>query len=291
MDPEYISSRKNELEKETVKFYSMSDISLTEKRIPESYHAHWHDAAEFTLFYKDGAGYRIGNTSYEPEEGDILLVWPRELHTIEHMPQNGGFFIQFSSKIIENNHDLVSASLFMNSLHLISKKQNYGFAEAIRQKMLEIREFFLSDSYFSETRCKRCIYEILLLIGDHVISEKKEAPTDGGYSDASFEYIRSACRYIASHSSEDISESGVAHIMGLSPGYFSKLFKKYTQKTFPMYLSEIRVQNAIHLLTGENLSVTECAFRAGFQSITTFNKVFHDTTGYSPRDYRKLHNK
>ncbi|MBO7356271.1 MAG: AraC family transcriptional regulator, partial [Lachnospiraceae bacterium] len=31
------------------------------------------------------------------------------------------------------------------------------------------------------------------------------------------------------------------------------------------------------------------AFMAGFQSTTTFNKVFRDITGYSPRDYRKLY--
>ncbi|MBO4416036.1 MAG: helix-turn-helix transcriptional regulator [Lachnospiraceae bacterium] len=280
---------KNEHKKEIIKFYSMSDISLTEKRIPESYHAHWHDAAEFTVFFKEGASYKIGNTVYEPGEGDILLIWPRELHTIEHMPKSGGFFIQFSSSIIESNHDLVSASLFMNSLHLISATQNRELADAVWQKLYEIRDLFLSDSYFSETRCKRCIYEILLLIGNHVITEKLDAPAGREYSDASFEYIRSACRYIATHSSEDISESGVAHTMGLSSSYFSKLFKKYTQKSFPMYLSEIRVLNAIHLLTKESLSVTECAFQAGFQSITTFNKVFHDNTGYSPRDYRKLH--
>ena len=59
--------------------------------------------------------------------------------------------------------------------------------------------------------------------------------------------------------------------------------------SFPDYISGIRVQNAINLLVNDKLSITECAFLAGFQSTTRFNKVFRDITGMTPREYRKLH--
>ncbi|MBP5330485.1 MAG: helix-turn-helix domain-containing protein [Lachnospiraceae bacterium] len=277
--------------KEIVKYYVMHGVSLTQNAIPANYPPHWHSAAEFTVVLKEGIRYQIGNTVYRPHPGDILLVWPREMHSIINMPKRGSFFLQFDSQIIENNQDLVSASVLMTSLHLISTEQDPTLAKNAAEKMQEIRDCFVSRTYFAETRCKRLLYELLLMIGDHVISKNRGIEPDMGYSDVSFEYIRSACRYISEHSSEDISQAGVADTMGLSSSYFSRLFKKYTQRSFPEYLSEIRVQKAIHLLTQDNLSVTECAFRAGFQSITTFNKVFHDTTGYSPRDYRKLHTK
>jgi transcriptional regulator GlxA family with amidase domain len=61
--------------------------------------------------------------------------------------------------------------------------------------------------------------------------------------------------------------------------------------SFPSYLSGIRVKSAASLLLDDDLSITECAFRAGFQSTTAFNKTFHDVTGYSPREYRKLYRK
>ena len=278
------------IEKEIIKYPSMHGISITEKDIPTSFPAHWHNAAEFMVFLKDGASYQIGNTVYRPKAGDILFVWPRELHIISHMPKNGVFFIQFASDIIESNQDLVSASVFLTSLHLLSSAKNPLLAEEIRNKIYEIRDIYKAQSYFSETRCKRSIYELLTIIGDYVLQERYVASYPERFSDASLEYIRSACSYIAAHSSEDISQSQVANLIGLSSSYFSKLFKKYTQRSFPMYLSEIRVQNAIHLLANEQLTITECAFQAGFQSTTAFNKVFHETTGYSPRDYRKLHN-
>lgn len=285
----YMDKRK-ENAKEIVKYYVINGVSLTQNAIPSSYPAHWHSAAEFTAILKEGICYQIGNTVYRPHSGDVLLVWSGEMHNIINMPKKSAFFLQFDSQIIENNFDLVSASVLMTSLHLISSDQDPQLAENAAKKMQEIRDCFISRTYFAETRCKHLFYELLLMIGDHVISKNRGIAPDTVYSDVSIEYIRSACRYISEHSSEDISQTGVADMMGLSSSYFSRLFKKFTKRSFPEYLSEIRVQKAIHFLTQDNLSVTECAFRAGFQSITTFNKVFHETTGYSPRDYRKLHN-
>ena len=81
---------------------------------------------------------------------------------------------------------------------------------------------------------------------------------------------------------------GVAQKIGLSPYYFSKLFNEYTKTAFPAYLANIRVQRAITLLADPGRSITDCAYEAGFQSTTTFNKLFHELTGTSPREYRKL---
>ena len=61
------------------------------------------------------------------------------------------------------------------------------------------------------------------------------------------------------------------------------------QTSFPSYLAAVRVRTAISLLADESYTITDCADREGFQSTTTFNRVFREITGYSPRDYRKLH--
>lgn len=121
------------------------------------------------------------------------------------------------------------------------------------------------------------------------MQEKKDSLSLSSYSEASWEYVRSACSYIADHSTEDISQSHVSKVIGLSPYYFSKLFKEYTQMSFPEYISRIRVQNAVTLLSDNKLSVTDCAFMSGFQSTTTFNKVFLKLIGCTPREFRKLH--
>jgi len=276
-------------EKEIIKYPLISGVTFAENNIPSVFPSHWHNAAEFTVVLKDGCRYKIGETIYTPEAGDILLVWPRELHEILRMPQKGVVFMQFSSRLMENNTDLIAASRFLNECHLISAKKEQTLTRKLKELIYTIRELHSKKQYFVETKCKLVIYEILILIGEYVMQEHREQIGDERFSDKSWDYIRAACSYIAEHASENIAQTEVADHTGLSPFYFSKLFHEYTQMTFPAYLSSIRVQTAINLLASEQFSITDCAFMAGFQSTTAFNKVFHDFTGCTPREFRKLH--
>ena len=279
----------NRNSKEELNFPYIKDISFTESNAPSYFPPHWHNAAEFSVILKDGCRYRIADTIYDLNKGDVLFVWPRELHEVMDLPPKGSVFVQFSSSILENNRDLVSASRFFSSFHVISAKKEPDMAHKLKELIYELKDIYDKNPYFSETKCKLCIYRMLLLIGEYVMQEKKDSLSSSHYSEASWEYVRSACNYIADHSAEDISQSHVSKVIGLSPYYFSKLFKEYTQMSFPEYISRIRVQNAVTLLSDNHLSVTECAFMSGFQSTTTFNKVFRELTGCTPREFRKLH--
>ena len=276
------------MEKEIIKFPSVQGVSVIDRKTPEYFPPHWHNASEFTLILKDNCVYKIKDEVYHLNSGDILLIWPRELHEILSSPKEGSVFIQFSADIIENNLDLVSASKFMTACHVISAKKEPETAQILRDIIYEIGDIYSKKPSFSETKCKILIYKLLLVIGDYVMREQHEQNGPATFSTTSRNYIRSACNYIAEHSMEDISQAEVAAKIGLSPYYFSKLFKEYLQTSFPQYLTRIRLQNAITLLTEDSLSITECAYMAGFQSTTTFNKVFLESVGCSPREYRKL---
>ncbi|MCR5120577.1 MAG: AraC family transcriptional regulator [Lachnospiraceae bacterium] len=275
--------------KEIIRYYNIHGVSLTDASSPVKFPSHWHNAAEFTLILKEGCRYRIGDTVYTPEPGDLLLIWPRELHETLFTPERASMFIQFSSGLLENNTDLVAASGFLKECHHISAKKDPELARKLTTLMNKIRENYRKKQYFVETRCKLLIYDMLILIGEYVMKEHREQIGNENFSDKSWDYIRAACSYVADHSSEDISQADAAAQIGLSPYYFSKLFNEYTQMTFPAYLAGIRVQNAINLLANDRYSITDCAFMSGFQSTTTFNKVFRETTGCTPREYRKLH--
>ena len=185
--------------------------------------------------------------------------------------------------------DLLSISGFLYDHHLISASEDPELAKYISDKILEIERIHSSGDPFAETKCKGRIYEILLKLGEKIISDtgfdsQPEDPAKSGW-----QYIHAACNYIAENSANNISQTVVADHIGISTFYFSKLFKQYMHTSFPAYLASIRVKSASSLLMDKNLSITDCAFMSGFQSTTTFNKVFREITGYSPRDYRKLY--
>ncbi|MBQ6415221.1 MAG: helix-turn-helix transcriptional regulator, partial [Butyrivibrio sp.] len=50
-----------------------------------------------------------------------------------------------------------------------------------------------------------------------------------------------------------------------------------------------RVLMAQELLGDTDLSVMDIAMQSGFFSLSTFNRVFKDTNGCSPTEYRKLY--
>lgn len=276
------------MDREIIKYPHIHGVVFAERGLPTDFPAHWHNEAEFLIIRKKGCRYKIGDTVYAPEPGDILLIWPRELHEIIHIPKDGEILIQFSSDLLESNSDLLAAGRFLNEYHHISTKKEPDLTGRFLETIGQIRDMYSKNLYFMETRCKLLIYELLILLGEHAMQGHRELIGGDRFSDRSWEYVRMACDYISDHSSEDISQTEVAAHTGLSPYYFSKLFNEYTKMTFPAYLSAVRVQKATHLLADMHLSVTECAFLSGFQSTTTFNKAFHELTGHSPREYRKM---
>lgn len=280
---------KDRIIKEKIQFNAPSTISVTDEEGPETFPLHWHNAAEFTLILKDGCKYRVDDTLYELNAGDVLLAWPQQIHETVHIPARGALFIQFPSVIIENNLDLVSISRFLFDYQVISAEETPELATFIKDKILEIKKIHNSSDPFSETKCKLCIYDILLKIGEYVVSQNNKNLEIGDGAGLGWGYIHKACTYIVENSSEDISQTEVASHIGLSTFYFSKLFKQYMHMSFPSYLASIRVKKAASLLLNDDLSITDCASYAGFQSTSAFNKAFHDITGYSPREYRKLH--
>lgn len=101
-------------------------------------------------------------------------------------------------------------------------------------------------------------------------------------------HVKNAILYIESHymnaalSIEEISEQE-----GISSGRLGVLFKKELGKTPGEYLTDYRIQKAIHLLLHSNYKIFEIAGRVGYNSSQYFSQIFYSKTGKKPLDYRK----
>jgi YesN/AraC family two-component response regulator len=98
--------------------------------------------------------------------------------------------------------------------------------------------------------------------------------------------VRLARAYISNHQSEYFSLSDLARSVHVSTFYLCKIFKKATGLTFIEFRNRLRIQSAKKLLVNPNLSVSEIAYRVGFQSLTQFNRLFRRTVGESPTAFR-----
>ncbi|MEI6279488.1 MAG: PocR ligand-binding domain-containing protein [Verrucomicrobiae bacterium] len=98
--------------------------------------------------------------------------------------------------------------------------------------------------------------------------------------------VRSAKKFIESHSEEPITLEEVLQHVHVSRFHFCKIFKKTTGITFTEYVARLHVGKAKTLLLDPSLRVSEVVFAAGFGSIPQFNSVFKKFVGMSPTEYR-----
>lgn len=101
--------------------------------------------------------------------------------------------------------------------------------------------------------------------------------------------VNEAKRYISEHYAEPLNLDGICSHVGLSPNYFSTLFKKETGKTFLEYLLEIRIHAAKNLLRETKQTMEAVCESVGVHDYKRFSKAFKKATGVSPKEYRNLY--
>lgn len=84
----------------------------------------------------------------------------------------------------------------------------------------------------------------------------------------------------------DLSVDRIAGHVGLSAGRVSVLFRKETGKTINDYLTEVRMEHAVYLLTNTNMKIYEIANSCGYRSAQYFSKVFNSKSGKRLVDYK-----
>ena len=88
----------------------------------------------------------------------------------------------------------------------------------------------------------------------------------------------------------DLMLEEAADALKLNKYYFSHYFKRCMGYSFHSYLTFTRVNFAKRLLIETKMPITDVAFRSGFNSLQTFNRVFKASTGFTPGNYRRENN-
>ena len=73
--------------------------------------------------------------------------------------------------------------------------------------------------------------------------------------------------------------------------HLSRSMKKYYGVTLTEYINDLRINYAVTLLIKSDTPILEICFECGFQSISSFYKVFGSKYGISPKEFRKRYKK
>ncbi|MBE5891506.1 MAG: helix-turn-helix domain-containing protein [Lachnospiraceae bacterium] len=106
-------------------------------------------------------------------------------------------------------------------------------------------------------------------------------------TDENAQRIRMAEDYIKANVNRAISRTEVADYLHLNEEYFSRVFKKYTGRTFKDYDIGYRMELAKKLLEQTKLPISIVASKVGYDNFSHFSKLMKKYTGFSPQEYRK----
>ena len=101
-------------------------------------------------------------------------------------------------------------------------------------------------------------------------------------------FVVLAQSYIDGHYGEpELSLEEVAAAAQVSPGYLSRLLKHETGFSFIDYLTRVRINKAVQIMSDPAVKVYEVAEAVGYQSQHYFSRAFKRVFGRSPVEYRR----
>ncbi len=157
-------------------------------------------------------------------------------------------------------------------LHLenLLQKRSRSEPRARQQRLLSIRNSFRLSNMWR-------VVEALL---EEMTVEEDDEPSEMEASRQMDQYIRE------NFADPELSLQSVATHMGWSYSYTSRFFKQVNGGSFTAYVTNLRIEEAKHLLAQPELPVSEILPMVGFSVFSSFSRSFKKATGFSPSEYR-----
>lgn len=268
-----------------------TDINTVDYSVyPSEFPLHWHQYAECLALPKEEtcACVSINHQPVTLHTGDILILWPGELHEITDNSDHAIIALQFPPSLLESKKDFIPFLELNRENYLLKYSETPDLNLAIMKDFLTIIDTASNHSdNFRNVKMSISLYEMFIKLASYIECNEGHGFTSiYEYDDNISKKIQEACAYIKSHCAEALSLDDVAEYIGFSSYYLSRHFKRLTTHSFVEYLTLQRISRFQTLLSDKSISITAAAYQAGFKSISTLNRCFLKYCGCSPREYR-----
>lgn len=255
----------------------------------EYYPTHWHNALEIIMPIQNTFSVNTGGTTYSLKEREIIIIPPGELHTLP--PQEGRRIIfQCDNSVVG---DVAALETLMPALtapfYITPELDNQLYAQA-KKNILDIYSEYYAKSEISDVKIYMYLIQLLLAVREYQLEQYRSSfsssPKKLSEYNERFNYV---LKYIDKNYMYDLSLGKLAEIAGYSKYHFSRIFRQYNSMSYVQYINTRRAKAAEMLLLDPDIPITDVAMRAGFSSLTTFNRIFKEIKHCTPSDFKKLY--
>lgn len=137
----------------------------------------------------------------------------------------------------------------------------------------------LKNNFLYSEKSSALLYQLILQL-KRIMSES--------VSNDNFQVLKPIISYLNENFSKVIELDTLADILGITPGYFCKIFKDaYHIRPFE-YIQKLRIQHSKTLLVSyPDMPISEISMQSGYQSTSYFIKQFKIQEGITPLEFRK----
>lgn len=268
---------------------SSGDSFLVFDRVKDNFDFPVHYHPEFEInFILNGKGVKrvVGDNIEEIDDVELVLIGPNLYHGWElHKCRNK----QIHEITIQFHNDLFHESLltrrimspikdmFNRSIHGISFSKKT--AEQLSSRLVKISKLDGMDYFL----------EITSILYDLANSRNQKLLSTFTVDHATFEdydKMKLVYDYVQKNFAEKITLEDVSSVASMSSISFNRFIKKRTGKTFVNYINDIRIGYAARWMLEKDLSISEIAFKSGFNNIANFNRSFKSIKKRTPSQYR-----
>ncbi len=276
--------------KETVGFEEDSTLLLYNNTDYEEYPNHWHPAVEIVMPLEGDYSMECNDIPFYLRTEDIIIICPGVLH---HLYAHKGrrIIFQIELSMIRSFGEYDSLFSIMQTAIMITPE---SFPMIHSESVRLMHEIF--DEYFGSAPLKNVaiiqkFLNMLVKVGRYYkASPDRFAGIRPTKQQEYTEKFLSICNYLNQHCTEDLTLEEVADMAGFSKYHFSRLFKEFAGIPFYKYLNTRRIAYSEKLLLDPEINVTEVAIRSGFNSISSFMRMFKIVRNCTPTQFRNLNN-
>jgi len=287
----YFTSRLEMLEDLHCKMYKLGSVS--------NLWTHFHDYFQIWYVSKGGFIHTVDNQPYTITKGDLFVVAPYTLHSIQVESDREVEIIgcEFMPGFVNEQFDHRTADqAFFDAGYLEHFWHNDPTAQSqialdgvtegkIRNLLLEMLNEYERRTPFFQIVLKSNLLVMLSILIRQVNRDIVRAGFEK--SEKYRDIMTRVVDYMHHNVHEDIKLEQVCSLANMSKSTFCSLFKEWTGKTFNRYLIDLRILNAMTLLQRPALSVTDVCYATGFNELSYFCRIFKKYTGISPNHFRK----
>lgn len=257
---------------------NQTGISLYESKHHPGDRVEEHHHPIYQLLYTlEGTGnISVDGVQHRLEQDHVAFITPYTPHAIVSDKKMTVLVLAFSEVALSH----LNNGAFQDKLSSAKIISIDSFTSSdIRQLLRTLLYEQANQTEFQKLAMQIALAQLLLLI---IREENKSAASDANMLRA--ERLK---RYIDTHYFEWMDAEDLAARLGMSTRHMNNIFKETYSKTPIQYLTEVRIGLAKKMLAETDKDIASICFEVGFESISTFYRIFKNSTSLSPNKYRK----